>query len=107
MTGVHIAEYGVKAAVMDEDSTGRLWITYTHGLDAMLTYSSTGTTWATPFPIPGKKNLAQLPQDEISSVVSSARARGVMWSKKTPAPSSSPRHDDTQIPSRGWTYSTA
>jgi hypothetical protein len=107
MTGVHIAEYGVKAAVMDEDSTGRLWITFTHGLDAMLTYSSTGTTWATPFPIPGKKNLAKLPQDEISSVVSFDRGIGVMWSNEKTGAYYFARHDDTQIPSRGWTYSTA
>ena len=107
MTDVHVAEYGVKSAVIDKDTTGRLWITFTHDLNAMLSYSSTGTTWATPFPVPGKKNVAALPQDEVSSVVHFDGGLGVMWSNEKEGSYIFARHDDREIPTKGWTYSIA
>jgi hypothetical protein len=104
---VPLTSYGVKAAVIDADSNGRLYVTWTHALRVWIDYTTTGpTAWATPIVLPVKK-LAQLPVDEISSVVHYNHAIGVMWSNEKTGAYYFASHDDSQQPNGGWRTATA
>jgi len=69
--------------VIDEDSQGRLWATWTQNLQVMVAVSSVGgTSWGTPFalPVAGSK----VTSDDISSIVSFGGNRiGVLWSNQS------------------------
>ncbi|HET7475687.1 MAG TPA: hypothetical protein VFJ97_06630 [Dermatophilaceae bacterium] len=84
----------VEAAVMDKDSRGRLWVTYTTdngrgGREVRVAHSTTSdTTWTSPSvpPVAGAGNLST---DDISTLVayvdpvSSQRSIGVLWSNQS------------------------
>jgi hypothetical protein len=79
-----------EAAVLDKDSTGKLWVTYTDttggGRSVFVTHSTTNdTTYVTPYvlPVAGADNLAI---DDISTLVAygdgGGRKVGVLWSNQ-------------------------
>ena len=78
----------VEAAVIDQDSTGKLWVTFTDannsgGRNAYVTHTTTSdTTWITPYvvPIAGANTLKS---DDISTLVAYSGKIGVMWSNQT------------------------
>ena len=79
-----------EAAVLDKDSTGKLWVTYTDttggGRSVFVTHSTTNdTTYVAPYvlPVAGANNLAT---DDISTLVAygdaGGRKIGVLWSNQ-------------------------
>jgi hypothetical protein len=80
---------GGETIVLDKDSTGKLWITFTQGNKVYVNRSTTGdTAWGSPFVIPG---AATLQADDISSIIAykdqNGSSIGVLWSNHN-APSS-------------------
>jgi hypothetical protein len=100
----------VEAIVMDRDSTGRLWVTYTAPLNATRTVfvSHTQTNdsdWVTPYalPVAGADNLTS---DDISAVVAFGTSTGVMWSNQADQKMYFAVHPDCASDA-SWTRSTA
>lgn len=82
-----VVNASVEAAVMDKDSTGRLWVTYTQSSTVMVAHSTTDdTTWTAPFVLPVSSTAVNVSSDDISAVVaygdSAGRKIGVMWSNQ-------------------------
>ncbi len=83
-----------EAAVLDKDSTGKLWVTYTTentagGREVRVAHSTTSdTTWTAPYVLPasGANNLSL---DDISTLVAyrdtktGTRRIGVLWSNES------------------------
>jgi Ca2+-binding RTX toxin-like protein len=77
-----ISNGGMEAIVLDKDTTGKLWVTYTQKRKVYVNRSlSTDQTWGTPFvlPVAGASNLNA---DDISAVVAFDSQIGVMWSNQ-------------------------
>lgn len=84
---VTVISQAVETAVMDQDSQGKLWLTYTYNTNnnprkvyvSHTTSSDTG--WLTPFilPVTGASNLTT---DDISTIVSYNGKIGVLWSNQ-------------------------
>jgi PKD repeat protein len=69
--------------VIDKDSTGTLWATWTQGSRVFVNHSVGGNdaTWGTPFIVPGAGTT--LTSDDISSLIHfGANKIGVMWSNQ-------------------------
>ena len=83
-----------EAAVLDKDSTGKLWVTYTTentagGREVRVAHSTTNdTTWTAPYvlPVTGANNLSL---DDIATLVAykdtntATRRIGVLWSNES------------------------
>lgn len=67
--------------VIDRDSTGKLWTTWTQGSRVWVNHTTTSdTAWGTPFMIPGATALTN---DDISSLIAFGGNKiGVMWSNQ-------------------------
>src|SRR4029079_13819213 len=80
---VQINNYRTETLVIDKDSTGVLWATWTQGNKVWVTHSSgSDTSWVTPFvpPVAG----TSLASDDISSVIAFGPGKiGVMWSNQS------------------------
>ncbi|MFL5801395.1 MAG: hypothetical protein ACJ8CR_06595 [Roseiflexaceae bacterium] len=79
---------GAETIVIDKDTTGQLWITYTQGSKVWINRSTTADNlWGTPFNPPnatGDTNSASVAGDDISSLIAFNGKVGVLWSKQTP-----------------------
>jgi hypothetical protein len=105
----------VEAVVIDKDSTGRLWITYTQntaGGNSRAVYvahtgGAPGDAWNAPYQLP-VGHAADLTPDDISSVVAYGKSIGVMWSNQTTQTVYFAAHaDGTGDAAANWTRSTA
>jgi hypothetical protein len=84
---VVLASSAIETVVMDKDSSGMLWVTYTNtntsgGRKVLVTHSlGNDTTWVTPYVIQatGASNLSI---DDISTIVAYNGKIGVMWSNQ-------------------------
>jgi hypothetical protein len=84
---VTVTSRAVEAAVIDKDSTGRLWVTYTGsngqgGHSVYVAHSTTSdTAWIAPYvlPVSGANTLTD---DDISALVAYNGNIGVMWSNQ-------------------------
>jgi hypothetical protein len=86
------ASVAPEAAVLDKDSTGQLWLTYTDnngagGRSVLVTHStSSDASWVAPYVLP-VSNATNLDADDISTLVSygnnSGRYIGVLYSNQT------------------------
>jgi hypothetical protein len=97
---------GMEAIVMDQDSLGRIWITYTRNNSVWVVHTVAGTgSWVAPYviPTPGANNLTA---DDISAVVTFGANIGVIWGNQNEDSYYFAVHpdnaDDTQ-----WTRETA
>ena len=80
---VTVTTGGMEAVVLDRDSTGTLWITYTRDSTVYVAHStSDDATWTAPYPLPAN-GAAGLTADDISTVVAYGSRIGVMWSNQT------------------------
>jgi hypothetical protein len=69
--------------VIDRDSTGRLWATWTQGSRVYVNHSAAGNdaAWGTPYVVPGPGT--SLTSDDISSLIHFGGDKiGVMWSNQ-------------------------
>ena len=88
-SGFPVAIYNraVETVVMDRDTTGKLWVTFTDannsgGRNAYVMHTTTNdNTWTAPYivPVPG---AATLDSDDISTIVAYSGKIGVMWSNQ-------------------------
>jgi len=78
-----IANGGAEAFVLDKDSTGRLWVTYTQGSKVLITHSGkSDTEWVGKFELPAH-DAQKVSPDDISSVVAFDGDKiGVLWSNQ-------------------------
>jgi hypothetical protein len=75
-----IASGGMEAIVLDKDSTGALWATWTRNNQVYVNTTGATGAWGTPFVIPVAGTTVS--PDDISSVVSFSGNIGVMWSNQ-------------------------
>ena len=76
---IAISDSGMEAVVLDKDTTGKLWITYTQNSQVVVNRSlGDDLTWGTPF-VPPIKGTTVTP-DDISAVVAFDDRIGVLWS---------------------------
>jgi hypothetical protein len=76
---------GGETIVLDKDSTGQLWVTYTQGNRVYVNRStSSDSVWGPPFVVPGPTSATSVSIDDISSLVAYRDANGssigVLWS---------------------------
>lgn len=84
---VTVANAALEAVVMDMDTTGELWVTWTYkngsgGRNVLITHSTTDTaTFVAPYvlPVSGANNLST---DDISTIVHYNGKIGVLWSNE-------------------------
>src|SRR5829696_5169825 len=82
---VTITGAGLETIVLDKDTTGKLWVTYTQntgGGEQVYVNRTLGNdlTWGTPFVLPVKGTAVS--SDDISAVVAFDSQIGVMWSNQ-------------------------
>jgi len=71
----------MKTIVLDKDTTGKLWVTYTKNNHVYVNRSlSDQQTWGTPFVLPVTDSAVS--SDDISAVVAFGSQIGVMWSNQ-------------------------
>ena len=79
---VTVASGLIEAIVLDKDSTGKLWATYTQGGKVYVNSSgASDSSWGTPS-VPQLKGASNLKPDDISSVVAFDGQVGLMWSNQ-------------------------
>ncbi|QEC49121.1 DNRLRE domain-containing protein [Baekduia soli] len=76
---VNLGSAKTETLVIDRDTTGRLWATWTANLQVWVTHSTSAgdTSWVTPYVLPGSGTLNA---DDISSVVAFKGFIGIQWS---------------------------
>jgi hypothetical protein len=78
---VTITSGGLETIVLDKDTTGKLWVTYTQTKKVYVNRTlSNDQTWGTPFVVPVKGT--SVTADDISAVVAFDSQIGVMWSNQ-------------------------
>ena len=87
-TGYPVVVTGGKSEtlVIEKDSGGQLWVTYTQNNRVMINHSNgADNLWGTPYPLPagGAENVAS---DDISSLITYKQYVGVMWSNQKTIP---------------------
>ena len=79
---ITIVSGGTAAVVMDKDSTGVLWLTYTRNNKVWVARTNgADTSWNAPYVLP-LSGAANLTSQDISSLVSYNGNIGVMWSNQ-------------------------
>jgi hypothetical protein len=98
-----IVSGGMEAIVLDEDSTGALWATWTRNNQVYVNTTEGTGAWGTPFVLPVAGTTVD--PDDISSVVSLKGAIGVMWSNQVDQAMYFAQHRDGD-PATTWGAST-
>ena len=76
---VTVATGGTEVVVLDQDSTGRLWMTFTQDSKVWVTHTTTTDgNWVAPYvlPVPGGDTITP---DDIAAIVAFNGQIGVMW----------------------------
>jgi hypothetical protein len=95
-----VASNPIEAIVLDKDTTGKLWVTYTQGSKVYVNRSLTSdSSWGTPFVLP--VNGTSVDPDDISAVVAFDSKIGVMWSNQTDGTFYFATHNDGD-PDSAW-----
>lgn len=95
---VTVSTGGMEAVVLDKDSTGKLWITFTQ-YSQVLINNSTGNdlSWGTPYVLPDSG--VNVTADDISAVIAFNGQIGVMWSNQVDDAMYFAAHRDSDPPS--------
>jgi hypothetical protein len=84
---VTVRSGGAETIVIDKDTTGQLWITYTQGGDVWINRSTINdATWGAPFnppAAPGHPDSSSVGQDDISSLIAFDGKIGMLWSNQS------------------------
>jgi hypothetical protein len=80
-----ITTVATETMVIDKDSTGMLWATWTQGKAVKVAHTtSNDTSWSTPITLPVTTGATALNSDDVSSLVAFGGNRiGVMWSTQS------------------------
>jgi PKD repeat protein len=103
--GVRINTAQTETLVIDQDSTDRLWATWTQGNQVWVanTTNSTNTQWSSPITVPGSTTLNP---DDISSLIAfkvgPTSQIGVMWSNQVDHKFWFATHPDLSALGTGW-----
>jgi hypothetical protein len=80
---VTVTSGGMEAVVLEKDSTGKLWITFTQAGKVHVAHTTSDhRTWTKPF-VPPVTGAANLTPDDVSAIVAYRGHIGVMWSNRT------------------------
>ena len=104
---VDISNYSSETLTIDQDSTGRLWASWTLGSQVYVNMTQgSDTTWGTPsvLPVTGATGLSN---DDISAVVAFGGKIGVMWSNQAASAMYFAEHNDADPPDTWQTSRTA
>ncbi len=103
---VTVTSGGMEAVVLDRDTTGTLWITYTRDNTVQVAHSTTSdASWTAPYTLPAG-GATGLTSDDISSIVSYSGQIGVMWSNQSDSTMYFASHRDGDG-DRSWTQTVA
>jgi hypothetical protein len=86
---ITIRNGGAETLVLDKDTTGKFWITYTQGNKVWVNRSTTSdSAWSptaafNPPSAPGESGSTTVDPDDISSIVAYDGKIGVLWSRHT------------------------
>ena len=96
-----INNYKSESLVIDKDSTGQLWATWTFNSRVYVNRTTSGdTAWGTPFLLP---NASQVASDDISSLIAfDGNKIGVFWGDQRGATFRFATHDDTDANDLNW-----
>ena len=101
---VTITSGGMEAIVLEKDTTGKLWVTYTQDSKVYVAHSlSDDLTWSSPFVLPVQG--ASVDPDDISSIIAFGNQIGVMWSNELDGAFYFAIHKDG-MPDDAWQVST-
>lgn len=83
---VTIRSGGAETIVIDKDSTGQLWITYTKNSKVYVNHSlADDSVWGTPFIIPAADVNVNVHSDDISSLIDVGDAIVALWGNQNDA----------------------
>jgi hypothetical protein len=103
---VTVTTGGMEAAVLDRDTTGTLWLTYTRDNSVYVAHSTTSdSAWTAPYALPAT-GASGIGADDISSVVAYSGRIGVMWSNQNAETMYFAHHRDGDG-DRTWTSTVA
>ena len=86
-----------ESLVLDKDSTGKLWVTWTQSSKVYLNYSTNdGATWATPFALPTQGSNTS--SDDLSTLLAFNGKIGVVWSNQSDSKIYFSLHHDSNAP---------
>ena len=104
---VTVANGGTEVSVIDIDSTGSLWVTFTQGKSVYVTHSTPGnhSSWSTPSVLPFASATTRT-RDDTSALVSFDSRIGVMWSNQNDDTMHFAYHED-EAPDNQWTMNNA
>ncbi len=107
-----VADGKVESAALDQDSTGRLWVTYTAPNSTggrtvtMLHSTADDGTWTAPFTLPVDPSTVETSADDVSTIVAygegGTRKIGVLWSNQRTSELYFASHIDG-APTASWT----
>jgi Big-like domain-containing protein len=91
-----INNYRSESLVIDKDSTGQLWATWTFNSRVYVNRTTSGdTAWGAPFLLP---NASQVASDDISSLIAfDGNKIGVFWGDQRGATFRFATHNDTDV----------
>jgi hypothetical protein len=104
---VTVRSGGAETIVIDKDTTGQLWITYTQANKVWINRTLTpgvDTVWGVPFEppaAPGRPDSGDLKTDDISSLIAFNGKLGVLWSNQNDATFYYAYHNDN-APDTTW-----
>jgi hypothetical protein len=102
---VQLTSSGSGSAVIEKDSTGRLWVAFVKSKKLWVTHTtSDDRTWTTPFnpPVPDTSTAAS----DLAALVAFNNRIGVMWSNQASHAFRFAIHVDT-APTNEWSFETA
>jgi hypothetical protein len=104
---VTISTTGVELVVLDKDSTGRLWATFTQGSQVKVTHTSTADNlWVAAYGLP-VGTPANVTADDVSTVIKyDGNKIGVMWGNQLNGTYYFATHNDGSS-DQAWTLATA
>ncbi|MDQ3690407.1 MAG: DNRLRE domain-containing protein [Chloroflexota bacterium] len=103
---VVVVSGGTAAVVIDVDTTGTLWLTYTRENKVWVAHSNrNASSWSAPYVLP-LSGAANLLSEDISAIVQFNGKIGVMWSNQNDSAMYFAVHEDGAADS-AWTVSAA
>ena len=102
---VTITDGGMEAIVLDKDTTGKLWVTYTQNNKVHIAHTTgDDLSWSSPSVLPVEGSTVSA--DDISSIVAFGNEIGVMWSNEVDEAFYFATHKDGEADD-AWQVSTA